>query len=200
MVKSERKPGARGRPRSAEARTAIIEATRELLDEVGYTRLTITAIADRARAGRATVYRWWATKGDLVLEAARDHIDIGVVPELGTTEAELRAAIEQLIATFSDRLAAIVIFAAISTADHDPSMARELRARHIYPWRQSAAAAIERGIARGDLPADTDPVFILDLIVGMVFQRAVVVRDEDLGNLAERLLSVVLGGSAPGPL
>lgn len=190
-------PGAtrrRGRPRSEETRRAILEATRQLLGEVGYTRLTLTEVAARAGAGKATVYRWWPTKGDLVLEAAWDRIDIGVVPDTGTTRADLRIAVRQLVRTFSDSLASVVIFAAISTAEHDPYMARAFRKRHVYPWRASAAEALERGIARGDLPAGTDVRFLLDVVVGTVFQRTLVLKEPDVEGLTEKVLALVFGG------
>ncbi|MCP4308122.1 MAG: helix-turn-helix transcriptional regulator, partial [bacterium] len=59
----------RGRPRDPRIQQSILQATREMLDEVGYSRLTIEGVAARAGAGKATVYRWWSTKGELVLEA-----------------------------------------------------------------------------------------------------------------------------------
>ena len=103
----------RGRPRSEEARADILQATRELLLEEGYTKLAITHVAQRAGVGKTTVYRWWPTKGELVLEAAEDCIAIGEVPDSGRTSEDLRIASEQLIRTFSDPLATVVIFAAI---------------------------------------------------------------------------------------
>lgn len=183
---------ARGRPRDVRAKRAILAATRKVLGEGGYTRLTIEGVAARSEVGKATIYRWWPSKGELVLEAVGDDIAIGTVPDSGNTRADLKAAIEQLIATFSRRLAAVVIFAAIATLDDDPLLARAFRDRYVYPWRSSAAAAIGRGVARGDLPPDTDVEFLLDVIVGTVFQRALVVREPATGGLARKLLRMIL--------
>lgn len=191
----QRATARRGRPRSQATRDAILQATRQLLGEVGYTRLAFSEVAARAGAGRATIYRWWPTKGDLVLEAARERIDIGVVPDTGTTRGDLSVAVQQLIRTFSDRLASVVIFAAIGTADHDPDMARAFRDRHVYPWRSSAAQALDRGIARGDLSAKTDVGFVLDVIVGVVFQRTLVMKQPDVEDLTEKVLALVLPGA-----
>lgn len=185
----------RGRPRDPKAQQSILHATRELLDDVGYHRLTIEGVAARAGAGKATVYRWWPTKGDLVLEATGDHLDIGVVPDTGDTRQDLLIATNQLIATFSDRLAAIVIFAAIAVANDDPNMARTFRDTRVYPWRQSAAEAIQRGINRGDLPASTNAAFILDVIVGTVFQRTLVLAQPNTDGLAETIIDLI----APTP-
>ncbi len=164
----------RGRPRSPDTQRSILLATRDLLLEVGYHGLTIEGAATRAGAGKATIYRWWGTKGDLVLEAAADHLAIGVVPDTGDTRRDLLVAADQLIETFSDPLAGIVIFAAIAKLDDGPTMASTFREQWVYPWRQSAGEAIQRGIDRGDLSPNTDISFILDVIVGTVFQRTLV--------------------------
>jgi len=182
----------RGRPRDIRTQKAILRATRQLLGKVGYSRLTIEGVAARSGAGKATIYRWWPSKGDLVLEAAEPEVAIGVVPDTGETRGDLSVAIKQLIGTFSNRLAAVVIFAAIATLDDDPAMARTFREKYVYPWRVSAAAAIRRGIERGDLPSDTDVELVLDIIVGTVFQRTLVMRDPRTEGLHEQMLRVVL--------
>jgi hypothetical protein len=63
----------------------------------------------------------------------------------------------------------------------------------MMPWRASLAAALERGVARGDLAADTDLGFLLDVIVGTVFQRALVLPSGKSENLSEKLATLVLG-------
>lgn len=184
-----------GRRRDPDAQGAILEATRELLLEVGYPTLTIQAVARRAGVGKSTIYRWWPTKGALVLEATAGHLEIGVVPDTGNTRKDLSIAIDQLVRTFSDRLASIVIFAVIAHLEDDPSMARTLRDTWIYPWRRSATAALERGIDRRDLPAGTDTELLLDVLVGTVFQRTLVVAQPTTRRLADALLALVLPGT-----
>ena len=163
-----------------------------MLGKVGYARLTVEGVAAKSGAGKATIYRWWPTKGDLALEAAGADIEIGIVPDTGDTRQDLLIAAEQLTTTFSRRLAGIVIFAAVSTLDDDPNMAETFREKYVYPWRKSAAEAIQRGIERGDLSADTDVQFLLDVVVGTVFQRTLVVREPMIDGLAEQILSLVL--------
>lgn len=195
-MRSQAERVSRGRHRDPEAQRAILQATRDLLLEVGYPGLTIEAVARRAGVGKSTIYRWWATRGALVLEATSEHLEIGVVPDSGDTRQDLLVAAQQLIDTFSDRLASIVIFAVIAHLEDDPSMAVAFRDTWVYPWRISAAAAIERGIARGELPAGTDPGLYLDVLVGTVFQRTLVVAQPDTQGLAEALVDVVLLGPA----
>lgn len=182
----------RGRPRDVATHDAILRATRDLLDERGYPGLTIEGVAARAGTAKSTVYRWWSSKGALVLEAALDNISIGTVPDTGDTRADLSIAVEQLIGTFSDRLAGIVIFAVTAGLDDDPTLAATFREVFVYPWRSSAAQAIERGVARGDLPPDTDIQFILDVIVGVVFQRTLVMAQPMTEGLEQRILDLVL--------
>jgi AcrR family transcriptional regulator len=181
----------RGRPRDPNTQQSILLATREALLEVGYPRLTIEGVASRAGAGKATIYRWWPTKGELVLEAAADHLRIGVAPDTGDTHEDLLIAAQQLIKTFSDRLAGIVIFAAIANLDDDPNMALTFRETFVYPWRQSAADAIQRGIDRGELPINTDIALTLDVIVGTVFQRTLVLAQPMTEGLAEALVDLI---------
>ncbi len=190
-------PAPRGRPRDRETQQSILRATRELLLDVGYPRLTIEGVAARAGAGKATIYRWWPTKGDLVLEATADHLAIGVVPDTGDTRRDLIIATEQLIKTFSDRLAGIVIYAAIANLDDDPNMAATFRDKWVYPWRQSAADAIQRGIDRSDLPADADIIFTLDVIAGTVFQRTLVIAQPISEGLAEAIVDLIVGDADP---
>ena len=100
-----------GRPRDEETHDAILAATRHLLLEVGYQGLTFEAVATAASTSRSTVYRWWSSRGALVLEAAAEHIDIGAVPDTGDSRKDVEIAVRQLIETFSDRLAGIVMLA-----------------------------------------------------------------------------------------
>lgn len=182
----------RGRRRDPRVQDAILEATRELLLDVGYQGLTIESVARKAGVGKSTIYRWWSTKGALVLEATADHLEIGVVPDTGDTREDLLIAARQLIDTFSDRLAAIVIFAVIAHLEDDPTLAAGFRDSWVYPWRRSAAEAIDRGVARGDLPVDADREFYLDVLVGTVFQRTLVLARPATAGLGEALVELIL--------
>ncbi|WP_413717034.1 TetR/AcrR family transcriptional regulator [Silicimonas sp. MF1-12-2] len=181
-----------GRPRSERSKTAILAAVRKLLLKDGYSNLTIEAVAQEAGVSKATIYRWWKTKGELVLEAAEQEIAIGTVPDTGDSRADMDAAIAQLIDTFTRPLASIVIFAAITTGGSDPKMAQIFRDRFVYPWRVSAFEALERARGRGEISAEDLP-FLLDMIVGTVFQRTLVVKVPIIEGLKENLLGIIFG-------
>jgi AcrR family transcriptional regulator len=192
MVDAAHRRRPRGRPRDRGTQAAVLTATRRLLLDGGYHQLTFEAVATAAGTSRSTLYRWWPTRGALVLEAAADHLDIGVVPDTGDSRDDLRVAIHELIDTFSDRLAGIVILAAIANLDDDPTMARTFRERWVYPWRTTAADALRRAIERGDLPAGTDVQFTLNVIVGTVFQCTITPAVPMTDGLEEALLGLIL--------
>lgn len=182
----------RGRPRDERAHEAILEATRELLLERGYPALTIDAVAARARTAKTTIYRRWTSKGELVLEAAAARLEIGVVPDTGSTRGDLAVAVRQLITTFSDPLVSIVMLAVIADLDDEPTLGRRFRDEIVFPWRSSAANALERARDRGDLPLGSEIAFLLDVIVGTVFQRTVIFPQPTDG-LEPAIVRLVLG-------
>ena len=157
----------------------------------GYLRLTIEAVAADAGVSKATIYRWWKTKGELVLEAAEAEISIDLVPETEVPRDDVEAAIDQLVETFSRPLASIVIFAAITTGGNDPVMAQIFRDKYVYPWRVSAAVALARSLPEASNGSE-DVQFLLDVIVGTVFQRTLVLKEPNIAGLKERLISLVL--------
>ena len=190
------RPTGPGRPRDAATHRAVLAATRRLLLDSGYPALTFEAVAIAAGTTRTTLYRWWPTRGALVLEAAADHLHIGTVPDTGDSHHDLRTAVRQLTTTFSDPLARIVILAAISNLDGDASMAATFRDTWVYPWRRTATDALQRAIHRGDLPADADPQFLLNVIVGTVFQSTITVATPTTDKLDDQLTHLILGPSS----
>lgn len=185
------------RRRDPQVRARILAATCDLLIEVGYVQLTIEGVARRAGVGKATIYRWWPSKGALLLEAAADHLAIGSVPDSGSTRDDLTEGARQLIRTFSNPVARRVIFVVTAQLDDDPAVAATFRERWVYPWRQSMAAALARGIARGDLAPNLDVELMLDTIVGTVFQRTLVMATPRTRGLAKDLVMLLLEGAAP---
>lgn len=177
-----------GRPRSRKSRDAILSAVRETLLGEGYAGLKMENIAARAGVGKATIYRWWPTRGALALEAAEPDISIGAVPETEDVLADVEAAIDQLIETFSRPIASVVIFAAIATGSNDPEMAEEFREKYVYPWRVSAAGAIRRATGGAE---EAQVQFLLDVIVGTVFQRTLVMREPQTVGLKSRIMTLI---------
>lgn len=97
-------------------------------------------VAKRAAVGKSTIYRWWHSKLDLLLEAAAPHLEIGLVPDTGSTRGDLIAGVGQAIDTYSDRVAAHVIFVVIADLEEDPRLREIFRKTWVLPgesqWRR----------------------------------------------------------------
>ena len=159
----------------------------------GYSNTTIEGVAESAGVAKTTIYRWWPSKAALVLDAAAQSLEIGVVPDTGSTREDLTIAVRQLVDTFSDPLAGSVILAVVAHLEADPWMAVTFRDRWVYPWRQSASEALQRAVDRGDLPSGSDLPLLLDVMVGTVFQRAVTVAEPNVEGLESSLVDLILG-------
>lgn len=136
-----------GRPRSEEARTAILHAVDDLLVEVGYGALTIKGIAERAGVSRQTVYRWWSTKAEVLLEAsAIDARHELAVPAHDDPIGDLTAYLNALIQFLTASDAGSAYRALMGEAQHDQAVAELLRGHDLLG--ESAATVIARAVPR----------------------------------------------------
>lgn len=176
-----RRPGghgkSRGRPRDTDADEAMISATLDLLDEHGYAGLTLAEVARRAGGSRTALYRRWADKPQLVVEAMVSRLPARDLPDTGSTRGDLLAYTQQLAATFSHTPAARVLPGLVAAMAADPSLAASYRKLLVQPLRQQVRAAITRGIARGELDEDADVEFILDAVAGPLYVRLLITGD-----------------------
>ena len=176
-----RRPGGhgsgRGRPRDTDVDEAMIAATLELLDEHGYAGLTLAEVAKRAGVSRAALYRRWADKSQLVVEAMVSRLPTTSLPDTGSIRGDLLAYARQLAATFSHTPAARVLPGLVAAMATDPSLADSYRQLLVQPLRQQVRAAIARGITRGELNEDTDGEFILDAVAGPLYVRLLITGD-----------------------
>lgn len=140
----------RGRPRSESARIAVLHAVDDLLVEVGYANLSLKGIADRAGVGRQTLYRWWSTKAEILLEASsHDARHELAVPDTGGAEEQLVAYLDALGVFLTRSHAGTAYRALLGEAQHDPAVA-ELLARNDL-LGDSARLVIAR-VTEDDLP------------------------------------------------
>ena len=177
---------------------AILEATVDLVHEIGYDRLTIEGIAARAGVGKSTIYRWWNSKGELVIEALAEILTATPVPDSGDTRRDLHAIVEQAIALYSDDTGARTIIAGlISDMNHNPDLATTLREQFIEPRRADNQEAVTRAIERGDLPTDTDIELLIDLLVAPIAYRALITDTPITPDVVIQLVDTVLGHTHP---
>lgn len=132
----------RGRPRSEDARAAVLHAVDDLLVEVGYAALTMKGIAERAGVGRQTVYRWWSNKAEVLYEAsaidARHELS---VPVSDDPRKDLKAYLDALVTFLSRSHAGAAYRALIGEAQHDTDVAALLTSRDVLG--ESAAAVVQ---------------------------------------------------------
>jgi AcrR family transcriptional regulator len=188
---------ARERRRNARAHQAILDATTQLLDDVGYTALTIEGVAGRAGVGKATVYRWWPTKGALVIEALAARLTPEPLAATGDLRQDLHAAIQATVHTFARSPEGAVIPALAADLINHPEMAEQFRAQIVRPRRSAVVEILRRAARCGELPPDVDTELLLDVYAGAVFYRVLVSGEPVTDHLAQQLVNLLLDGTAP---
>jgi AcrR family transcriptional regulator len=189
----------RGRPRDELARQRILDAALAELEASGFANATIEAIADRAGAGKATVYRWWPNKAAVFIEAFRDDVAPELpFPDTGSFHKDIRTQLENFTRMLSGRRGRLLT-AFITAAQSDPEVSSALWSLWFEPRRELAKKALERNQARGELRADVDLDLVLDVLYGPLYYRLFLGRG-DLTfsqSYAERLADVALNGLIP---
>lgn len=192
---AERDTAKPGRRRSSDAHEAILDATVEILREIGYTRLTVEGVAARAHVGKTTVYRWWPTKSSLVIEAINLRLDFPPPQPTGNSRADIRAVIQRMADTFGRPPLGEVLPALAIDLTRDPHAAEQLTLM-LSPRRAANAAVLHSAARRGDLPPDVDAYALLDTIAGAILFRALM-RRGPTSTLVDQLTDLILDGRLP---
>jgi AcrR family transcriptional regulator len=161
--------------RGARARQAILEAADDLLVEEGFAAVTIEGIAARAGVAKQTIYRWWPSKVEVLMDSLLDD----AVEELeeidsGSAAEDARLHLSSLTHFLTGGPAGRVLAALIGQAQHDPHVADELRRRYLGPRRAHDRQLLIRAIERGELSPDADLDATLDALEGPIYFRALV--------------------------
>lgn len=160
-----------GRPRSARAHQAILGATLSLLLEEGFAGLSMEAVATRSGTSKATVYRRWSSKVDLVVEALNLLSTLPPEdPDTGSARGDYLALTEQILATADPRLPILMPRLMAESVDH-PDLYEAVLDNMVNPRRAALARILVRGIERGELAPDLDLELALDLLVGPLIYR-----------------------------
>jgi AcrR family transcriptional regulator len=141
--------------------------------ERNLSEITMEAVARRAGASKATIYRWWPSKELLVLDALRSRWESAVpdAVDTGSLAGDLRALILPWTRELTARHYGRVIAAFVARAQNDPDFAREYRAYFVGLRRGHGRSAFERAIERGEIPPSTDVEAALDLLYGPFYHR-----------------------------
>ncbi|MHB8647078.1 MAG: TetR/AcrR family transcriptional regulator [Thermomicrobiales bacterium] len=190
-----------GRPRSEQAKAAILRAADELLIEQGLQAMGIDAVAARAGVSKATIYRWWDSKEALALDAFGARFEGQFGPEASDSESltddlslGLNRAVRALMAPGIVR----VYTAFIAQAHCDPAFAAAYHARFFMPLRDPASAVLTRAAARGAIPADSDVEAALDLLRGAVMYRLFQAHAIPDAAFVRTIVAIVVNGLVAG--
>jgi AcrR family transcriptional regulator len=189
-----------GRPRSPAADTAIVRATLEVLVSEGYRALTMEQVRARAGVGKATLYRRYGSKEELVKAAvAHMHGDLTVPPDTGSLRGDFQVVVDEILAAAQVTGALTFMPRVLAEVAGDREMHAIFFDALVAPRRKVLETILRRAVARGEVREDADLDLAIDLIVGPMIYRVVITGGEVEG-IAERpmqVLETVLAGLSP---
>jgi len=177
-----------GRPRDNAIDDAILLATWELLNEVGYSALTMTAVAERAGIQKPALYRRWANKPLLTIEALGVHLPPMSYRDLGSLEADLEDALRQMADAWETPVARRSLSPLLGDIDADAEAQAAFRERVRTPRNAAMRAALARAAERGELRHDAPLDVVADLIEGPLMHRAMLGTGDLHGSLVDGVL------------
>jgi AcrR family transcriptional regulator len=187
-----------GRPRSEASRQATLAAALDLAAEIGYGRLTIEGIAARAGVGKQTIYRWWPSKADILLEAGAAKADLSVpVTDHGSYRADLRAFLKASYRMAGEPRLAGVLRALMAEAQIDPEFGERFRAAFLERRRAALAVITDRARERGDLPERPSPGTVADIVFGTIWYRTLATRQPLDDRLVDDLVALLTQAGRP---
>ncbi len=188
-----------GRSRSEQSRTAILIATRDLVAELGYERVTIESIAARAHVGKQTIYRWWSSKSAILADCILDGLVLlpqELPPENDDIRISLTEWLRGALGAMADPDSASLIRGLTSAAADDPDLASVLYERLTEPYESSIAARLEEAAERGELRSGISAADVIEMLFGTILYR--LLSRLDMGpHVAENIIEMLFSGLRP---
>ena len=168
-----------GRRRDHTRDAEILEAAIEVLSETGYDGMTVDMVAARAKAGKATVYRRWSSKSELVVDAIaclkKNDLDLENVPDTGSLRGDLVAMIRPH--TIEDGEKKLQVMAGItSMLARNPELVDAVTAAIVEPRASLNRLLMRRAIDRGEIAADTDVDTLAMIMPSMTAYRVLILQ------------------------
>ncbi|WP_181788689.1 TetR/AcrR family transcriptional regulator [Streptomyces phytophilus] len=180
---SHETPSARrpGRPRSATADRAILDAARAAIAESGWAGVTLGGVAARAGVAKTTLYRRWPGKNELVLDALADLFDSLRLPDHGSLARDVEDVVLQFAGLLREPRTRGALMAVLAEAAHDAALRERIRVSIVARQKHLVRQGRERAQTRGELPAEPDAAaaernadMVFDVIAGAVLHRLLV--------------------------
>jgi AcrR family transcriptional regulator len=177
--------------RGAGARRRVLAAALAVLEDDGLAGYTMEAVARRAGASKATLYRYWPTAGALMIDAMDATFRPFPVPDTGRVETDVAELLGAFVALLANTPFPRLLAAFIDAAERDPALAG-LHADLTRRRREPLLAVLIRGRDRGQLPAALDPELATDLLTSPFFYRRFVAHQPIPPDLIDDVIAAVL--------
>ncbi len=174
-------------------------ATRDLVAELGYERVTIESIATRAHVGKQTIYRWWSSKSAILADCILDGLVLlpqELPPENDDIRISLTEWLRGALGAMADPDSASLIRGLTSAAADDPDLASVLYERLTEPYESSIAARLEEAAERGELRSGISAADVIEMLFGTILYR--LLSRLDMGpHVAENIIEMLFSGLRP---
>jgi len=189
----------RGRPRSAEAHGAILGAAAALLAEGGFAGLTMEAVALRAGVSKATVYRRWKSKEQLVMSLVSQMPYGGPAPDTGSIAGDVQALTQIQIDRLADTPMPRVMPRLLAETFDAPELHAAIVERGVNVLRGTLATMVRRGMERGELRDDLDVELVVDAMHGTIVYRMLLAAGDlrAVAGYAPPMLELLMRGMRP---
>ena len=188
-------PNRMGRKRDHSRDGDILDAALEVLAETGYDGMTIDMVASRARAGKATLYRRWESKAELVIDAVacmkKTDLDVDNLPDTGTLRGDLIGMIKTLTIQEGERKLRVMSGLA-SLISRSPELAETARAAIIEPRLALNRTLMQRAKDRGEIPADANIELVAMIAPAMISYRVLMLGTPSNREFMVSLIDTVI--------
>jgi AcrR family transcriptional regulator len=185
--------------RSARVRAAVLMAALDELAAGGYGSFSCEAVAERAGVHKTTVYRRWGTRENLMLDALLQAGNVSVpIPDTGSLLGDLVAYATAHAAVITAPAFEATVRAVAPTGDRDPALADASRRF----WRargELAAQMVERAIARGEVPPQTNPEMVIEMLTAPMYFRLLMSGEPINAEFVQAVAELVAAGARAGP-
>jgi AcrR family transcriptional regulator len=183
-----------GRKRDVGARERLLDAAFTLVSAQASANVPVDDIARAARVGKQTIYRWWPSKSELILEALLERtLEQTPFPDTNNAESDFRCHLREVVGLFNSP-AGPVIKDLLAGAQSDSGLAELFVKRFWDPRRLLVRARLDRAVAEGQARADLDPDAVLDALYGVVWLRLILGHKPLLADDVDDIVATVWTG------
>jgi len=178
-------------PRVVRSRAAVLEATAELLGEVGHSGTTIEAVAERSGVAKTTIYRHWPRRAPLLVDALYSRVEHAAFEPSGDVRSDLLAIAGGLARKLRDPNWSRMVATLLDAAETDPEIA-ELSAAFTQQRRELVRSVLDQGVESGELRGDADTDTAAQMLGGVLFYKRLILRrparDAELAEIVDLVL------------